>query len=305
MSLLALVVLPVSFALVLGVLLVGLLTGVTAGLPRASDDVGRAARRRVHLATGATVLVSMVLGGLALRVADDRALAVTPLAIATLVVLAATVLERTWPRPSGTLRTAGIRPRPEPPRLLHRLWWGATWSLAGVCVGGTLLAGPDGRSVGAEWATGSSASSPFPGARYAAPILAALLLCVLVTSWGLRTVEHRPALDAEHAQLDRAARVASTARLLRVSTVGTLLTLAGTAFVASSSLRSLAESLRNNGAPIPGQAPFDWRQHLAVTLLVVAVLALGLAVVALVSAPTRRDEAQPRPRASAPGVVAR
>ena len=299
MSVLA-VVAPLLSLLAVAVPLLLVVGAVGRGLPRdASDEVDRAARRRVRTASRVSVGVAVVATVVVLALGDDLPLAVGPLGIGVLAVVAATLLERSWPRPAGTVRTPAVPPPPAPPRLLPRVWVGSAPSLAVLCVGGMLLSAPDGRSLEVHWAGGAAGHSPFPGWRYSLPALVALAVLVLATRWGLRTVEGRPALDPAHEQVDADARVTSTARLLRAAAVATLVTVAAFAYVAGSALAQMAQTLRMNQAPVALAPPFDWRQDLGFALFGVMTAAVVLALVTLGAGPTRA----PAPAAAADPVL--
>lgn len=133
--------------------------------------------------------------------------------------------ERTWPRPSGTVRRAHLAPRDSPagPRWLRRLTW--TWAallLVTLVVAGVTAS--NGRAV--TVATGTNVphtASPYPGWYYGIPLMVAAALLLVATEGVLRLIGRRPAVVDADPAYDAASRRLSAHRALR----GTQLVLAG------------------------------------------------------------------------------
>ncbi len=280
------IALGIALPAFLVVAVVAIVQSVTAGLRKAQGDpVAHTVRRRTVGATAVACLAALVAGVLGPDAEAAPAVAtVTLLGIGVVMSVAATFVELTWPRPRGSVRTAVASPRPQPSRTLRWLRTSSAATLAVLCVGGALLGGSDGTSIRASWPGGAAAQSPFPGWRYGLGLLIALALLTAATQWGLRVVEARPALEPGHAALDTAARMVSSARLLRIAATTTWLTVLGVAFVAGSSLHELAQGLRGTESPAALYPPVDWRQDLAFALFGLGALA-GVLALAAATAP--------------------
>lgn len=221
--------------LVLAVGLVGLIT-VLVATARGAGSNARAGsavvQRRIRWvwwsAAGAALLTFLVafmapaLGG--------RIVAVAPAAGATVFVIVTALAEQTWPTPRGPVRTASLaRTRPRTPRKLA-VTLGAALAVTGaLLLLGVVTAAEDGRSRSLSWATGSVAASPYPGVYYAIPMGVALAALAIATGWGLRRIDDRAWLGAEHLDDDALTRATAKLRVLRAALAETLLSLAGLA----------------------------------------------------------------------------
>ncbi|MBM6402355.1 hypothetical protein [Phycicoccus sonneratiae] len=279
---------------------------------RGEDPVVRGARRRTAGATAAAGLAVVVV----LAVTTDPTPGANPLvgSVAVLLVGAvmaatATLVELTWPRPRGSVRTAPARPRPDVGPRLRRLRHGGALVLVALCALTAVLGATEGVDHGRRMpdltAFRMVGDGLFPGWPYGLGLLVALGVLGLVTQWGLRVVEARPSLDEQHATVDAAARRAATARLLRYAACSTWLAVLGVAFVAGSSLHEYAQGLRGSGSPSAHHPPLDWRQDLAFGLFALGVLAGVLAFVSAVTSPTPHVTASSSGRRPGTGTVLR
>lgn len=201
-----------------------------AHLPPAVAD----ARRRSALVAAAAAVLSLglVAAGATIDVdslADGRLLAVVPLAAAVVHTLVVLVGELSWPRPRTRVRTARLVSR-STGGSVTRGWLAGSTAAAALavvtCTAGTLLAAPDGRSVGWTSPDGvfGSVRGPFPGAFYAVPVLTALAVLAVLSVAVLHRLALRPAVPDPAA--DAALRRATAHRVLRVATGATLATTA-------------------------------------------------------------------------------
>ena len=182
----------------------------------------------VVLRTGGTGLYGGIVAGL------------YPAALGLLFLAVHAVGERTWPRPTGTVRRAVLSPRQDvAPRWLLL----ATWSWAGalaITLTVTGLTGTDGRTL--ERITGPSASAgagPYPGWFYGLPLLVAAALLVVATHGVLRLVARRPAVVDADPAYDAASRRLSGHRVLRGVQLVLALTLSGVLFFAGNAIRGV------------------------------------------------------------------
>lgn len=188
--------------------------------------------------------------------------------------------ERTWPRPSGTTRTALVLPR-SPAMFLRggwaRLTVGSVAALGVVIATGRYLGRNDnGHSLhtidyAPDGAMTERMASPFPGWDYGLPQTVALLVVLAMLVLVLRATTARPAVVTADAVTDLLLRRASAARTYRVASFAALLTLAGDLFFAGTAM----QRIYTDGGDLAGK--------LAVLLAVTA--ALGALAVLLVPAP--------------------
>ncbi|GGC09698.1 hypothetical protein [Cellulomonas carbonis] len=184
----------------------------------------------VALQTGSRPLLGGVLVGLAPAVAGSAFLA------------AHLVGERTWPRPTGTVRRAALEHRrvvDVVPRPLLRVTAAWTVGLALVLVAAGLTAADDGRSVVRTVGSSTSGASPYPGWFYGVPLLVATAVVVVLTAITLRVVTQRPAVVDADPTYDAASRRLSGHRVLRGTQLVLALTLAGVLFFAGNALRGV------------------------------------------------------------------
>lgn len=196
--------------------------------------VAAARRRGTALAlaalavAGALLLVGTSLPQDSLR--RTQLVAVTPLAAAAAHAVVLLLGELTWPRPRQRVRSARLAVRSvraDAPRGLLLACAASVAVALLACLAGTLLADGTGRSITWAAADGVVASTrgPFPGAFYAGPVAAGVLVVALLTAALLVRVPHRPSAAGADAATDGTLRRAAAHRVLRVSTAAT----AGTA----------------------------------------------------------------------------
>lgn len=203
----------------------------------------------------------------------------TPAGIGLAFLLVHAVGELTWPRPSGTVRRATLRPRAVAdvvPGRARRLTWAWAGLLAATLVVCALSAEPDGRSVGRTFLAGAATHSPFPGWFYGLPLLVAAGLVVAGQEVVLRLVTRRAAVSDAADAWDLGLRRLSAHRVLR----GTQLVLGATAgavlVVAGLAVRGLGDVSTNGVAP-PGSTAYLLGGAL-VALAGVAVLVVAVAL---------------------------
>ena len=190
-------------------------------------------------------------GGLALRAVGAGSLAPGVLAglapsIAALLFLSVHAAgERTWPRPTGTVRRASLVRR-EPSATASWLRWATgAWAVALVVALACFAATANGgRSVRAALPDGSvNQAGPYPGWFYGGPLLVGVAL-VLVATWGvLGLIARRPAVldaDPEH---DAASRRLSAHRVLRGVQLALAVTLAGVTGLAGIALANVGHRM--------------------------------------------------------------
>ncbi|SRR5580765_1884138 len=248
---------------------------------------GRARAARVRSVAGGFASVVGLLVGLAFVTTTDLTpaslvAATAPALVATVMLLASTMVELTWPKPAGQVRVARIGARrPAAPRTLGRILAGSLAASTSLLVAGGLTATDDGRRVEVAWGNGSTSHGPWPGWYYGIPMGAALLVLLAVTLWSVRVVDTRPALGPGQSDVDVTARTLSKARVLRTACLGALGTTAPLAVVMGSGLNALANNLRMNESPLAHQVPLDWRQDIGFGLIGVALVCLFLVLVVL------------------------
>ena len=146
--------------------------------------------------------------------------------------------ERTWPRPTGTVRRAHLSPRDAQrgPRWLRRL----TWTWAGLLLVTLVAAGAtssNGRAVSVAYATNAvQTAGPYPGWYYGAPLLVAAALVLVATEGVLRLISRRPAVVDADPAYDAASRRLSAHRALRGAQLVLALTEAGVLGIAGAAL---------------------------------------------------------------------
>jgi hypothetical protein len=253
-GILGLLLVAVLVVLLLGLALLVVL--VTSSRPDALMSSELAAARR-HAVTTSGVSLALLLGtpvvlvaglaattvvvGLSPVVPVFRVVACAPLLGALLALLALLLGEATWPRPTGTSRTALLHDR-SARALVTRgwpLWGGATVLVTTVLlVGAGLLGDPSGGSVTHVRPDGSNTAGPFPGWTYAGPQLVALSACVLVAAATVRTAARRSAVVTADVETDMLLRRASVARVSRALVAATLMTLGPDLLLGGMALRN-------------------------------------------------------------------
>lgn len=250
-------------------------------LPPAPVSTARTHARRVHVAAWCAFVLAMA--ATAITASSARGLEAGRISGLILAAGGVTFLvvsalgEVTWPRPTGSVRTATLARRsvrdvtPRPAALMLAL---ATGLLLVALVVGGLTALSDGRSFGRsttgdDGLTESWASSPYPGWFYAAPLALAAGAILLATLGCVILIARRPAISDASSAWDLAMRQLSAQRTLR----GTTLALSATA------------------APVYGvmALPFlregPWPVAALLVLAAVASIGVGAATVALPSRP--------------------
>ena len=206
--------------------------------PLTAAGAARTHARRIHGAAWCALAVaafSMALVASSSRGVETGRITGLVLAAGGLTFLAVSAFgEITWPRPTGSIRTATLAPRsirdvtPRPAALLLASAFGLL--LVALLVGG-LTALPDGRSYGRTvlepgrvemmtWAT-----SPYPGWFYAVPLALAACAVLAACAGCLVLIARRPAISGTSSSWDLALRQLSAQRILR----GATLTLSATA----------------------------------------------------------------------------
>ncbi|WP_182112059.1 MULTISPECIES: hypothetical protein [unclassified Actinotalea] len=163
--------------------------------------------------------------------------ALVPAGVGLAFLLVHAVGELTWPRPTGTVRRATLRPRRvvdvAPAGARRVTWaWGAVLFVVLLACG--LTAEPDGRSLGRTSGAWVVSHSPFPGWHYGVSLLAAAALVLGAQEGVLRLITRRPAVADAAEAWDLGLRRLSAHRVLRGTqlvlgcTVGAVLVVAGT-----------------------------------------------------------------------------
>ncbi|NCT89716.1 hypothetical protein GXB85_01915 [Cellulomonas sp. APG4] len=298
-----LVVLPVLVLPLAAVVwvVVRLVRGPVAPAPTAA---ARAAHRHATaVSTLAWVALAItLLGGAAvvahtpLSLGQGLAFGLVPAAAGLSLAAVQAIGELTWPRPTGTVRRAGLVPRSAadvaPAALRRALWsWGALLGTLLLACG--LTAADDGRSVARSFEDGSSAAGPFPGWFYALPLLVATAVVLLSAEGTLRLVTRRASVSDAEPTWDLALRRLSAHRLLRGAQLVLGLTTAGVTLVAGTALRNVGSSAGAPGSSSPVHVA------LGTGLMTLAVGAL-LATLVLAALPAPGPDAAAGPRTALP-----
>ncbi|MBE1876871.1 hypothetical protein [Myceligenerans pegani] len=312
---LGLVVLPVLVTM-LAVVLVRRLGGDNGAGWDPPESAVRARRHELLIASasalGAVVCAGVVLslpvtgtgrGALAPGV-PGFAQAVGPFAAVVVFCAVRAVGELTWPRPTGTVRTAPLVRRTVRSlggARLGRLLATALVLVIALVVFG-LVAGEGGRQFDHPpvtspdgWVSESS-RGPFPGWPYGGPLLAGLVVALLATIGTLRLIARRSPLAGVPGEHDAAVRATSAARLLGGVQLLTGGTLGITLWIAGHALRP--------GGELPAGAPGAWLSGVGVVLMVAGV-AIGVAsgISGLLTAMPRRPAGAQAPAARLTGGV--
>lgn len=234
---LLLLMLPLGVAVV-AVVVVAVLA--SSSRPEAAMSAELAAARRHAVTTSGLSLALLLATPVLLLVAvtaatavdvgvgpSFRLLACAPLLGALLALLVLLVGELTWPRPTGSSRTALLQDR-SVRSLLGRGWplWGSvTVALTVLLLVVAGLVGDDGgATVSQVRPDGTSTAGPFPGWSYGAPQLGMLTACVALAVATVRATAHRSAVVGADTGSDQQLRRASVARVFRALVAATLVT---------------------------------------------------------------------------------
>nr|WP_297428810.1 hypothetical protein [uncultured Actinotalea sp.] len=253
LSLLALAVVVAVIAVVLVGALVLLLARRTAPDP---SDAATAARHHAGAVSGiawAALTVSLLLGPAVAGMVDGLrqgvALGLVPAVAGVVFVAIHAGGELTWPRPTGTVRRAGLERRGTgdvAPRGLRGLLWG--WvGLVVLIVGAGGAVATDGRQISRTFDGGAASSSPFPGWFYGLPLLLACVVVLASTEAVLRVVATRSAVVDAQPRWDTALRRLSAHRALRGAQLVVGLTAAGLLLTAGMALRNVGQAFRDDG----------------------------------------------------------
>lgn len=250
MALLLLVGLLVPLLLAAVVVAVVLLTSARPD-GTLTSEVASARRHAVGvsaLSVVVTVLAVAALVGGIVRVTPAHpdlarvAIALLPLAATVAAMLVLLSGELTWPRPTGSVRSAVLHDRSV------RTFLAGRWPRAGalsvtalllVLLGGGLLGADDGRSLEHSTRYVSHRATPFPGWTYTVPQLVLLLVAVLVAALVVRTAARRSAVVTADLDTDTVLRRASVGRAVRVLVAGCLCTLGPDLLTGGSSMQSV------------------------------------------------------------------
>lgn len=291
--------------LVLGVAAVAVVVALGAvllsrpGTPPPSQTAA-AARRHAAVVSGVAwglSLLTLVAGGPVATAAtsgltEGVALGLVPAVAGVVLAAVHAVGELTWPRPTGTVRRAGLVRRTVAdvaPRRLHLLLRGWAATLVVVLLVCGLVA--DDRQVTRTLENGATSAGPFPGWFYGVPLLVATLVVLGATEGVLHLVARRPAVVDARPAWDLSLRRLSAHRVLRGGQLVLGLTTAGVLAVAGSAVHNVG-----TGTVVDGVAQ-DSLVHAATgTALLVLALASGAAAVAVALVPGRPatvDEREP------------
>lgn len=199
--------------------------------PLTAASAARTHARRIHVAAWCALVLAMVtMTAVASSARGLEAGRITGLVLAAggLTFLAVSALgEITWPRPTGSVRTATLvrrTVRDVTPRPAAVLLGVASALLLAALVTGGLTALPDGRSYGrttmaADGVAVTWASSPYPGWFYAVPLALAAAVILLACGGCLLLIARRPAITDTASTWDLAMRQLSAQRVLRGATL--------------------------------------------------------------------------------------
>jgi len=244
----------VNAVVLLAVVVAVLTTLVPAVLGLRRQDLGAAAqgaRRRSLIASAAAGTTGAVALAAWLALGPDNdtlSLPVLPALVGIAMTVVAVVAEQTWPRPTGDVRAASLRMPGSPASGSRLALTGAAIVLAVLAIG-SMTDSSDGRMALLAWETGSAGHSPYPGSFYTGPLMAVGVILALLTWWGLREVEGRPALGPGLEDVDSAARAASRVRVLRGATFASLVTAGALVATMSTAWASLVMTVRDQAPP--------------------------------------------------------
>ncbi|WP_432497516.1 hypothetical protein [Kineococcus gypseus] len=241
---------PVVLCALAGVVVGAVVLARRAPAGHLSAPVARARRRGAVVAltaallTAATLLAGLSLPGGGLR--GTRLVALAPLAAAGVHALVLLAGELTWPRPRQRVRSAALAvrtARSDAPRGLLALFTAGCALALLTCLAGALLADGSGRALGWTDPAGlaATAAGPFPGAFYAVPVAAGVVVVAALTLALLLRVPARPAVP--DAAADAVLRRTAAHRVLRVSTSAVLGTTAALWVVGGAAASNVARGV--------------------------------------------------------------
>lgn len=253
MSSLLFIALPVGLALAVGAAVaLGL---VVAHHPAPAPSQAAAAARRhgtrvavaAWLVPGALVLlVGPVMVYLNPRLGSGVLTGLAPALLGLTYLAVHAVGERTWPRPAGPVRRAALvhrRVSDVAPGWIRWTVHGLAVATVAVLIACGATGATDGRSLERTWFDGETftgaTASPYPGWRYALPLLVAVALVALAAEGVLRLVAGRPAIVDADPAYDAASRRLSAHRALRGAALVIAVTLAGVLFLAGIALQGV------------------------------------------------------------------
>lgn len=222
---------------------------ITGFRRRGLSKAATAARRRSLIASAAAGGTGATACAVWLALGPDNdtwSLPVLPALVGIAMTVAAVVAERAWPRPTGDVRTASLRLPGVPAGGRSRpAMVGGAIALAVLALG-AVTDSTDGRSAQLDWETGGAGAGPYPGSFYTLPMISTGAVLALLTWWGLREVEGRPALGPGLEDVDSAARTASRVRVLRGATFASLVTAGALVATMAMTWANLVMSAREN-----------------------------------------------------------
>ncbi|MGZ4745200.1 MAG: hypothetical protein ACXVYS_18485 [Oryzihumus sp.] len=240
---------PLALLVLVGLVVAIVLAATARPDTTLSSEVASARRHAVAVsALAVAVLLATPLAALpALRATTTAGEAGTwyatvPLIAASTALLVLLVGELTWPRPSGSTRTALLHARSARDLVTGRwaqLAAGATGPLVLFLLVAGLVADPGGKVLLREHVGGTASHGPFPGFGYGVPQLVALALALVLVALVLRATHRRAAVVAADLDTDRLLRRASAARAFKLLLIGVLLTLAPDLAFAGSAVADL------------------------------------------------------------------
>lgn len=291
------------------VVLLALVLGVLLWDARRTTTPSKAAARANRHATLAStvgvvvmvVLLTWVFGGIAVGVwpRDGRALAVLPALAGASLLVAQTVGQLTWPRPSGAHREAELVRRtvadvtPVWPRRMVVGWAGAALVL--LVIFALVADGP--RTITWQAHGYTEAIGPYPGWYYGLPMSVAIVVTVVATELVLRLITLRPAVVGVTTQWDLHLRRRSAGHVTRGIQLVMAVTNAG--ILISAGWAHLARSLDPAPQGLGGPVVLDRAQQLLGYGLLIVAAAVLLAGVVMASVPLRRGQRE----ASAPDAL--
>lgn len=274
---LGLLVVAVPVVLLVALATVVIVVVLVVGRSSAPDPSQAAAAARRHAGGVSAIawlglVLALVLGpalsGTVRGPAQGVLLGLVPTVAGVLFVGVHAVGELTWPRPTGTVRRAGLDRRTTAdvaPRGLRGFLWGWTaLVLVLAVVGGAVATG--GRQVSRVVEDGGMSAGPFPGWFYGLPLLVACLVVAAATEAVLHVVASRPAVVDAQPRWDLALRQLSAHRVLRGAQLVVGLTAAGVLLYGGLAVRNISHALVEDGAT-------------SLPHLVIGTIALALAVV--------------------------
>ena len=152
--------------------------------------------------------------------------------------------ERSWPRPTGSVRRAALVRRtvgdivPGWLRTVVLAWSGLLVATLVTCG----VVATDGRSVTRAWPGGSSSAGPFPGWYYGLPLLVATVAVLAGAIGVLRLVAGRPAVVDAQLAWDLGLRRLSAHRVLRGVQLVIGVTTSGVLAVTAAAVTSIGRS---------------------------------------------------------------